>query len=92
MSDQPPGGRSLRWAGVLVVLLVLVVALPVAGRTGYYYWRALYHYREAVTNGCAEQFLADKADLAGYHWGWWPLPGWVCEFEQNGRRWERRLR
>jgi hypothetical protein len=68
MSDQPPGGCSLRWAGVLVVLLVLVVALPVAGRAGYYYWRAAYHHREGVTNGCAEQFLADKADLAGYHW------------------------
>jgi hypothetical protein len=71
---------------VLVVLVVaLVVALPVAGRTGY-------HYREGVTNGCAEEFLADKADLRGYHWGWWLLPGWVCEFERDGRRWERRLR
>jgi hypothetical protein len=88
MSDQPPQGRSPRWASVLVVL---VVALPVAWRTGHYYWRAAYYYREGVTDGCAEQFLADKAELRGYHWGWWPLPGWVCEFERDGW-WERRLR
>jgi hypothetical protein len=90
MSNQPPQGRSPRWASVLVVLAVLVVALPVAWRTGHYYWRAAYYYREGVTDGCAEQFLA-KAELRGYHWGWSPLPGWVCEDERDGR-WERRLR
>jgi hypothetical protein len=89
MSDQPLQRRFLRRASVLVVLVVLVVAVPLAVD---YYWRAFYYYREGVTDGCAEQFEFDKADLAGYHWGWWPLPGWVCEFERNGQRWERRLR
>jgi hypothetical protein len=90
MRHQPPQRRFLRWAGVLVMLVVLVVAVPLAGD---YYLRAVYYYREDVTTeGCATQFEPDKTKLAGYHWGWLPLPGWVCEFEQNGRRWERRLR
>jgi hypothetical protein len=90
MRHQPPQRRFLCWAGVLVMLVVLVVAVPLAGD---YYLRAVYYYREDVTTeGCATQFEPDKTKLAGYHWGWWPLPGWVCEFEQNGRRWERRLR
>ena len=90
MSHQLPQGRFQRWVGVLVVLVVLIVAVPLAGES---YWRALYYYREDVTTeGCAEQFAPDKTRLAGYHWGWWPLPGWVCEFERNGQRWERRLR
>jgi len=90
MSHQPPQRRPVRWAGVLVILLLLVVAVPPAGD---YYWRAAYYHREGVTSeGCAQQFEPDKTHLAGYHWGWWPLLGWVCEFERNGQRWERRLR
>jgi len=90
MSYQPPQRRFLRRAGVLVVPVVLVAAVPLAGD---YYWRAFYYYREDVAaEGCATQFEFDKTNLAGYHWGWWPLPGWVCEFERNGQRWERRLR
>jgi hypothetical protein len=86
MSYQPPQRRFLRWAGVLVVLVVLVVliALPLALRAGYY-------YKEDVEAECAVHFEADKPDLAGHHWSWWWLPGWVCEFERDGRRWERHL-
>jgi hypothetical protein len=90
MTHQPSQRRFLRWAGILLVLVVLVVAAPPAGN---YYWRALYYYREGVeSEGCAQQFEPDKTRLAGFHWGWWPVPGWVCEFEHNGYRWERRLR
>jgi len=86
MSDQSPQRRFQYWVGVFVLLVVLVtvlVAVPVvqAGR----------HYQRGVEGRCAVHFEGDKPDLAGYHWSWWGLPGWVCEFERDGRRWERRL-
>lgn len=90
MSYQPPQRRFLRWAGVLagvlvmLVVLVVLVALPLALRAGRYYQRGV------EVEGCAVHFEADKTNLAGHHWDWW-LPGWVCEFERDGRRWERHL-
>jgi hypothetical protein len=81
MSDQSPQRRFQYW--VVFVLLVVLVAVPAlqAGR----------HYQRGVEGRCAVHFEADKTHLAGYHWSWWWLPGWVCEFERDGRRWERRL-
>jgi hypothetical protein len=86
MSDQSPQHGFQYWVGVFVLLVVLVtvlVAVPVvqAGR----------HYQRGVEGRCAVHFEGDKSALAGYHWSWWWLPGWVCEFEREGRRWERRL-
>jgi hypothetical protein len=84
MSDHPPQDRSLGWAALLAVLVVLVFVLPFAGR-------AVLHYKEDVAAECAVQFEADKTNLVGYHWSWWWLPGWVCEYQRDGRRWERHL-
>jgi hypothetical protein len=86
MSDQSPQRRLHYWAGVYVLLVVLVtvlVAVPVV--------LAVHHRQRGVEGQCAVHFEGDKPDLAGYHWSWWWLPGWVCEFEWDGRRWERRL-
>ena len=87
---QAPKRRLARRAGVLLVLAVLVVAVALAAASS---WQALHYHREGVASeGCAQQFELDKTHLAGFHWGWWPLPGWVCEFDDGGYRWERRLR
>jgi hypothetical protein len=86
MSNQSPQRRILYWAGVYVLLVVLVtvlVAVPVV--------LAVHHRQQGVERQCAVHFEGDKPYLAGYHWNWWWLPGWVCEFERDGRRWERRL-
>ena len=82
MRSQSPQRRYLRWMGVLMVLAMLV-AVPVVV--------AANHYQQGLVDQCAEHFEEDKSALAGYHWSWWWLPGWVCEFERDGRRWERRL-
>jgi hypothetical protein len=83
MRRQSPQRHYLRWMGVLMVLGILV-AVPVV--------LAAHHYQQGVEGQCAVHFEADKPDLADYHWSWsWP-PGWVCDFERDGRRWERRLR
>jgi hypothetical protein len=82
MRVQSPQRRHLYWLGVLMVLAMLVaVPLVVAAN----------HYQQGLVGQCAEHFEEDKPALAGYHWSWWWLPGWVCEFERDGRRWERRL-
>jgi hypothetical protein len=82
MSHQPAQRRYWRWYCVLVVLVMLVaVQVVLAAR----------HYQQGVEGQCAVRFEGDKPDLAGYHWSWWWLPGWVCEFDRDGRRWERRL-
>jgi hypothetical protein len=86
MSDQSPQRRFQYWAGMLVLLVVLVT-VPLALHA----LQAGRHYQRGVENQCAVHHQADKPDLAGYHWSWWWLPGWVCEFERDGRRWERRL-
>ena len=86
MSDQSPQRRLQYWAGMLVLVVVLV-AVPVALHT----LQAGRHYQRGLENQCAVHHQADKPDLAGCHWSWWWLPGWVCEFERDGRRWERRL-
>jgi hypothetical protein len=79
---SPPKITKLEFV-LLVVLVTVLVAVPAlqAGR----------HYQRGVEGRCAVHFEADKPDLAGYYWNWWWLPGWVCEFERDGRRWERRL-
>jgi hypothetical protein len=82
MSHQPPQRRYLRWLGLLMVLGMLV-AVPVV--------LAAHHYQQGVEGQCAVHFESDKPDLAGHHWSWWWLPGWVCEFERDGRGWERCL-
>jgi hypothetical protein len=74
--------RYWRWFCVLVAL-VMLVAVPVVV--------AAHHYQQGVEGQCAVRFEDDKPNLAGYHWSWWWLPGWVCEFDREGRRWERRL-
>ena len=83
MSSQPSQRRYQRWFGLLVVL-VMLVAVPVV--------RAAHHYQQGVAGECALRFEADKTRLDDdrHHWHWWP-PGWVCAFEQDGRRWERHL-
>jgi hypothetical protein len=85
MSYQPPQRPFLPWVALLVALMVLVmlVAVPVV--------LAARHYQRGVEGRCAVHFESDKPDLAAYRWSWWWLPGWVCEFERDGRRWERRL-
>jgi hypothetical protein len=79
MSSQRSQRRFLRWAGVLVVLVAVLVAL-----------QAGLHYQQGVAGECAQRFEADKTRLDDdrHHWDWWP-PGWACAFEQDGRRWER---
>jgi hypothetical protein len=81
MSSQRSQRRFLRWAGVLVVLVAVLVAL-----------QAGLHYHQGVAGECAQRFEADKTRLDDdrHHWDWWP-PGWACAFEQDGRRWERHL-
>jgi hypothetical protein len=82
MRYQSPQRRYWRWF-CLLVLLGTLVAVPVA--------LAAHHRQQGVEGQCAVHFAGDKPDLAGYHWSWWWLPGWVCDFERDGRRWERRL-
>ena len=79
MSDQLSQRRYLCWFWVLVVL-VMVVAVPVV--------LGAHHYQRGVEGRCAVHVEHDKPELAGYHWSWWWLPGWVCEFERDGRRWD----
>jgi hypothetical protein len=82
MRHQPPQRRYWRWFCLLVVLGMLI-AVPLV--------LAAHHRQQGVEGQCAVHFEGDKPELAGYHWSWWWLPGWVCEFERDGRRWERRL-
>jgi hypothetical protein len=82
MTSQSPQRRYLYWLGVLMVLAMLVaVPLVVAAN----------HYQQGLVDQCAQHFVEDKSALVGYHWSWWWLPGWECEFERDGRRYERRL-
>ena len=83
MRHQPSQRRYLWWFGLLVGLGMLV-AVPIVV--------AAHQYQRGVEGRCAVHFAEDKSALAGHHWSWWWLPGWVCEFERDGRRWERRLR
>ena len=82
MDHQPPQRRYLRWFCLLVVL-VMLVAVPVV--------LAARHYQRGVEANAPCTLRITSPHLAGYHWSWWWLPGWVCEFERDGRRWERRL-
>jgi hypothetical protein len=82
MRSQSPQRRYLYWLGVLMVLAMLVAVPLVVGAN---------HYQQGLVDQCAEHFEEDKSALAGYHWSWLWLPGWECEFERDGRRWERRL-
>ena len=82
MRHQPPQRRYWRWFCLLVVLGMLI-AVPLV--------LAAHHRQQGVEGQCAVHVAGDKPELAGYHWSWWWLPGWVCEFERDGRRWERRL-
>jgi hypothetical protein len=82
MSSRSPQRRYRYWLGVLMVLAMLVAVPLVVGAN---------HYQQGLVDQCAEHFEQDKSALAGYHWSWWWLPGWECEFERDGRRWERRL-
>lgn len=81
MRSRSPQRRLLPWAGVLVVLIAVLVALQ-AGLS----------YQQGVAGECARRFAADKTRLDDdwHHWDWWP-PGWAGAFEQDGRRWERHL-
>ena len=83
VSAQPSKRRYRLWVGLLVVL-VLLVAVPVVS--------AARHYQQGLAGECALRFDADKTRLEDdrHHWDWWP-PGWVCAFEEDGRRWERHL-
>ena len=75
MRVQSPQRRYLYWLGVLMLLAMLVsVPLLVAAN----------HYQQGLVAQCAEHFEEDKPALAGYHWSWWWLPGWECEFERDG--------
>ena len=75
MGHQPPQRRYWRWFWLLVVLMMLVAVPVVLGA---------HHRQQGVEGQCAVQFAGDKSALAGYHWSWWWLPGWVCEFEREG--------
>ena len=81
MSSQPSQRRYWRWFCLLMVLAMLV-AVPLVV--------AAHYYQQGLVDQCSEQFEEDKSALAGYHWSWWWLPGWECEFERDGRRWEQR--
>ena len=73
MRAPPSQRRYQRWFALLVVL-VMLVAVPVA--------LAAHRYQQGVAGECALRFAADKARLDDdrHHWNWWP-PGWVCAFE-----------
>ena len=68
--------RRYRRSFALLVVLVMLVAVPVA--------LAAHQYQQGVAGECAARFAADKARLDDdrHHWIWWP-PGWVCAFEDR---------